>query len=171
MSTTATPGLSGFLLAQKRSSPRRAAGAADSRLLNLPNAESDWFDLYPAEFPVYPLPGTGPIDVLAFTVPQGADGVIQKLAIVNLGGGLVDGTGQVVWRVLVNGAAVRGYQQATSQVGSYAQPMDTFIPIYEADLVEVTVEVPAGQQPLPVGSTTAARCMGYFFPKQRQQQQ
>ncbi len=158
-----------FLMSQARAARQSRSAGAGRSLLNFPDAESDWFDLYPAAFPAYPLPGAGPIDVLSFTVPTGSDGVIKKLAIVHIGGGVIDGTGNVVWRVLVNGAAVRGYQDATSQVGAYSQPLDTFIPVYENDLVQITAEVPAGQPAMPVGDTTAARAMGYFFPKQRQQ--
>lgn len=157
-----------FLIDQARAARQCGAAGAGRSLLNFPDAESDWFDFYPPAFPAYPAPGAGAITVLSFTVPTGADGVIKKLAIVHIGGGLVDGTGQVIWRVLQNGAAVRGYQDATSQVGSYAQPLDTFIPVYEGDVIEVTAEVPPGQLALPAGDSTAARAMGYFFPKQRQ---
>lgn len=115
----------------------------------------------PNPFPNYPAPGAAAVEIIRYQVPRGMRAVLNKLAIVHVGGGFVDGSGNVIWRVLVNGAGVKGMEALTSQVGSYSQPNDTWLVLEENDLVQVTVEVPAAQPAMPPGTTTAARVHGF----------
>lgn len=115
-------------------------------------------------FVAYPAPGAGSVVVIQRIVPKGLMDVITKLAIVHVGGNPPDGTGNVVWRLLINGAGVDGLNNLNSQVGTYAQPNDFVIMAIESDIVQVTVEVPAGQPAMPVGQSTAARFHGWSYP-------
>lgn len=135
----------------------------DISLFN-PPADSRPFVVTPNPFPAYPAPGAGPITVIQYVVQQGLMAVINRLAVVHVGGNPPDGTGNVVWRVLINGAGIDGLNNLTSQVGSYAMPNDFVFMAIENDIVKVTVEVPAGQAPMPVGATTAARFHGWTYP-------
>lgn len=134
----------------------------DPRDLTNPSPAARWFDQTPSPFPAYPAPGAAAIDVVTLTVPRGFNGRIKQIAIVHVGGGFIDGSGNVIWRVKVNGAAVQGMQNLQSQLGTYAQPAETYIAVHENDLVEVTAEVPAGQPAM--AGTPAARLVGWFFP-------
>ena len=134
------------------------------RFLDRPQSNADWFDLAPAPFVAYPLAGAAAVDVYALTVPAGLNAVIRQLAIVNTGGNQIDGTGQVVWRILVNHAGLRGYNNIQSQIGQMDLPVPTYIPLIEGDYLEVTVQVPAGQQDMPAGSFTACRLVGWYYP-------
>lgn len=159
MSTAATA-----ILANTRASRASSLGNVDPAVYDRPSPDSRFFDKTPQPFIYYPNPGGGAVDVLAFSVPPGQGCVLRWLAIVAIGGGYVDGSGNVIWRVLVNGSAIQGYEELACQVGTLAQPSDTHIVANEGDLVEITVEVPAGQPNMPVGATTAARAKGWFFP-------
>jgi hypothetical protein len=122
-----------------------------------------------AGFPNYPAPGAAALNVIMYTVPQGQNAVIEKLAIVHFGGGAPDGTGNVIWRVLINDAAYEGLDSLNSQVGTFATPVEVPITLVENDVLRITAEVPAGQPPMPPGSSTAARLHGYTFNIMRSQ--
>lgn len=116
-------------------------------------------------FPVYPAPGAAAIDVIKFTVPPGYFAVVRFLAINHFGGNFIDGSGNVIWRVLKNGAAIRGLNRQTAQIGIWGVPSDVKIYCEENSIIEVTAEVPAAAiQPPPPTSTTGARMDGYFYP-------
>jgi hypothetical protein len=141
----------------------------DISLFNAP-ADSKPFVVTPTggtiaqPFVAYPAPGAGPSVVIQRVVPKGLMDVITKIAIVHVGGNPPDGTGNVVWRLLINGAGVDGLNNLNSQLGTYAQPNDFVIMAIENDIVQVTVEVPAGQPAMPAGQSTAARFHGWSYP-------
>ncbi len=169
-------GRSPFSDSQKRSLDARArlVQTAPSYIhpdLSFYNAPGDSkpFVTTPNPFPAYPLPGALPIVVIQKVIDNGLMAVITKLAIVHVGGNPPDGTGQVIWRVLVNGAGITGMNNLTSQVGTYANPNEFVIVAWENDIVQVTVELPANLNgapnlPMPPGSTTAARFHGWTYP-------
>ncbi len=129
-----------------------------------PPGDSRPFVVTPNPFPVYPAPGMLPLVVIQYVVPNGLIAVVNKLAVVHIGGNPPDGTGQVIWRVLQNGAGITGLNNLTSQVGTYANPNDFVIVAWENDILQVTVELPAASVAMPVGSTTAARFHGWTYP-------
>ena len=69
------------------------------------------------------LPAIGSIaTILSYTVPIGRNGVIQKIANNFVGGGWVEGTGDVIWRILVDGAGIPGANSYTNILGSLGSP-------------------------------------------------
>jgi hypothetical protein len=157
------------ILEQKREARRGHPSRVSAAELQAPAADARPFIVDPAPFPNYPLNGQPAIVIISYTVPAGMRAVVKWLSIVNIGGGFIDGSGQVVWRVLVNGAAVKGLHNLQSQVGTYAQPNEVLIALEENDTIEVTVEVPAGQPDMPAGSTAAARMHGWAYPISEEQ--
>lgn len=126
--------------------------------------DSRTFILTPSgTFPNYPAPGAAAVNVLTFTVPQGQNAVIEMLSVVHFGGNPPDGTGNVIWRVLVNDAALEGLDALNSQVGTYAQPQAVLIQLVENDVFRITAEVPNGQPAMPPGTSTAARIHGWTY--------
>jgi hypothetical protein len=113
-------------------------------------------------FPPYPAAGSGPLVILQKTIDQGKLCVIRKMSIFNQGANPPDGSGNVVWRVLINGAAVKGMNAMLSQYGAGLAPQDCQIIATDGDIVQVTVEVPTGKL-VPPG-TTGARWDGYTCP-------
>lgn len=138
-----------------------------------PPADANYFRFSPSPFPQYPAVGAGPITVLSFSVPQGKVAVIREMAIVHFGGNPPDGTGIVVWRVLHNGAGLRGLGALTAQYGTFANPIEASIFATENDTMMITAECPATyylngvvtpNPGPPGGSTTAAQFKGFFYP-------
>lgn len=112
-----------------------------------------------------PAAGSGPVTVLSYTVPAGWEGAVRWMSVVQIGGQFLDASGNVVWRVLQNGAAIPGLENLTSQKGTLQQPTDTYIRIHENDILTVTVEVPAGASSPPQANvTTAALLKGWLIP-------
>jgi len=111
------------------------------------------------QFAPYPVAGSGQLVILQKTIEQGKLCVFRKQAIFNQGANPPDGSGNVIWRVLINSAAVKGMNYMLSQYGAQLQPQDCFFVAFEYDVVQCTVEVPAGKTTPP--GTTAARWDGY----------
>ena len=126
-----------------------------------PPADAEPFD--PQTWITMPavVPGTE-VQVLALTVPLGKNGVIQKFGNVVIGAGWVEGTGDLIWRILRDGAAVRNYQNILASLGNVSNPVDCGIRIFENEVIQVVIEnvalVPGGQQ-------VGARLRGWFYPK------
>jgi hypothetical protein len=136
-----------------------------------PPADNSPFTITPQPAPSYPLPGTGPIAVISYTVAAGLFSVIRELAIVHVGGNPPDFTGIVIWRVLKNGAGIRGLNNLNAQYGTFAAPKSLVIVGVENDIFSVTVECPSflpdGVTPnpgMPIGAQTAASFDGWTYP-------
>lgn len=78
--------------------------------------------------------------VVTFTVPPGRHGVIQAIGNQFSGGGWNEGSGDLVWRLDVDGVAANGFGNILSSIGSMANPGDfraSPIRIRENQLVEL----------------------------------
>jgi hypothetical protein len=116
----------------------------------------------PQPLPAYPDAGAGPIEIARLQVPSGMGGKVAGLAIAHIGaaGSFMDGSGNLVWHIFVNGAPVKGLENIYAQIGQLAQPADVSILLQQNDLVQVLVEVPAAKVK-PVGNPIA-RLVGFF---------
>lgn len=143
----------------------RLTPALNARMIEQQPADARPFIVTPAPFPNYPAVGAAASVVVQYVVPIGNAAVVNRLAIVHVGGGYEDGQADIIWRVLINGAAAKGLHRLQSQVGSWAQPDYVQIVLTENDNIQVTVEIPAGAaSPPPAGSTTGARLHGWVYP-------
>ena len=64
--------------------------------------------------------------ILSFRVPLGRNGIINKVACNFVGGGWTEGTGDLLWRILVDLGTPPGansYQAIPASLGSPAQPV------------------------------------------------
>lgn len=73
--------------------------------INTPVAASGWTDVI------------GPNGQYVMQVPNGYDGVIDTLVCFYNGQGFVSGSGSLIWRILINGQAVRNYDNILVQLG------------------------------------------------------
>jgi uncharacterized membrane protein YgcG len=103
----------------------------------------------------YPAPGAAAVTLLSYTVPPGLNAMLTYMAIFNVGAAFVNGSGNVIWRVLINQAGVKGFENLQSQFGTDGLPLPVAIPLIENDTIQVTVEIPGGQGALafPANST------------------
>lgn len=102
--------------------------------------------------------------IISYSVPSGYIGRLRWLWITHIGGNPPDGSGQVVWRLRVNGAAVNGFGNLIFQVGSsngpaFGQGLNiSSVELSQGDVLEATVEVVTAQIG---GVMTAAQFLGW----------
>src|SRR5579884_210512 len=114
----------------------------------------------PAQVP-YPAAGAAAVTVISYTVPRGQRAVVTYMAIVHIGGNNPDMSGNVIWRVLINGAPHKGMGNMLAQIGSFTFPNKVRIDLGENDQLTITAEVPAAAPAPPVNMNTAARIHGW----------
>lgn len=109
---------------------------------------------------------TGDITVLQFEVPFGWDGVIRRLSHNYTGAGFVQGTGGIIWRLLVDGQAVRNYDSMLVEFGSVQSPRCTDgIRIYSRQIIKYVVNV-TGINFQPSGVSQTICCLaGWIYPR------
>jgi len=114
-----------------------------------------------------PALGAGNQVVLAYTVPFGFDGVLRRLSHNYTGGNLTDGSGGIVWQLLIDGRAVAGYDHMIVQFGSTANPRPIDgIRIYQNQLVQYMVNVVGGGGFIPAGgSFISCSFSGWIYPR------
>lgn len=111
--------------------------------------------------------GAGDVVILSFQVPTGRNGIINKVANNFVGGGWTEGSGAIIWRILVDGAPPPGansYNAILASLGSPAQPVAiSGFRIFENQVVSVVVNnvsVPLA------GQLAGARLAGYLYPRE-----
>lgn len=113
---------------------------------------------------VTPAVGTD-TEVLTVTVPEGYDGIIRRLSNNYTGPNFVAGSGQIIWRLLIDRMVVRNYGQILIEMGSPQWPRDTDgILLRSGQVVRYMVNV---SDPALVGATgIICSLAGYFWPKE-----
>jgi hypothetical protein len=100
-------------------------------------------------------------DVIKMVVPNGNDGVIKKLLNFYNGAGYVNGSGQLIWRIMRNGQAVRNYDNIVIQLGTDAATADTQIRVYSNDVIQFQI-----MNVLITGAVNQILCYfgGWYYP-------
>lgn len=125
------------------------------------------------------LPAIGSqVVIIQFTVPIGRNGVINKVACNFVGGGWVEGTGDIKWRVLVDGAPPPGatsYDSIVASLGSPAQPVGIAgFRLFENQVLQlVAFNDPTGPNGgvVVAGQRVGARLMGHLYPRANEEQE
>lgn len=112
------------------------------------------------------------VTILSFKVPIGRHGIINKVATNFVGGGWVAGTGDIIWRILVDNGTPPGandYHNIIDSLGSPAQPVGiSGFRIFENQTISVVAfNNPAGASGgvVPAGQRVGARLLGHLFPR------
>ena len=116
-----------------------------------------------------PAPGTADFSVLSVPVPFGWVMAIKAIHCRYTGSGFQDGSGDLIWRLSVDGAYLPGYDNLTTTQGSSGQPRglgEAAILASSNQLVRFTVSVDAGAG-IPTGSAAQIVCIldGWYFPE------
>lgn len=107
-----------------------------------------------------PTPGVDQV-VLRFTVPQGFDGVINYISNNAALSTDQEGSGDLVWRILINDRPVRNFGNILFQNGTIAQGrIVSPIRIFTGQVVTFTVQYAAGI----VSGQVICSLAGYFYP-------
>ena len=109
--------------------------------------------------PAAPQPGID-VNVVLFTVPHGFDGVINFISNNTTDSAFVDGSGALIWKILINGRPIRNFGNILVQKGTIAQGRSISpIRLFSGDVVSYTVQF--------VGVVTGqvvCSLSGYFYP-------
>lgn len=120
-----------------------------------------------------PPPANPPLDantavIIDFTVDEGFNGVIDRIANIFIGNGFADFSGGLFWQILIDGVPVPYYDQIPGSLGSTALPSKiSGIPIKAGQRVQLVVlnaSVVAG------GASSAGRLGGWFYPADEEPQ-
>jgi hypothetical protein len=111
--------------------------------------------------------------IVSYQVPLGRNGKIYKIANNFVGGGWVEGTGDIKWRILVDGTPPPGatdYDAIPASLGNPASP--TEIPgfrIFENQIVTIVAfNDPAGPNGgvIVAGQRVGGRLIGWTYPRE-----
>jgi hypothetical protein len=121
------------------------------------------------EFGNVALPAAPSVDttILSMLVPDGYDGVIKNYSLNFGGGGFVQGSGTIVWRVLVDGQALRNFTVITSEKGSAQSPraISGGIRLFSGQLVTAVVNHVSD---ITLTGDVSASFGGWFYPSKGQ---
>lgn len=105
--------------------------------------------------------------IISFTVPIGRNGIIRKIANNYVGGGWVEGSGAVIWKILVDNGPIPGassYSSIPASLGSPANPVEIAgFRIFENQtitLIAINVGVAVA------GQLVGGRLVGYLYPRE-----
>jgi hypothetical protein len=101
--------------------------------------------------------------ILSFLVPYGYDGVIKRFYHNYLGSGYLDGSGDLVWRILADGRPIKNFGNILTQMGNASTPrLIDGIRIFAGQTI--TYVVLHAANPLLTDACTASLA-GYFYPR------
>lgn len=160
-------------LADQITAAALAAGENDSMLANSgtysQTVKPPWIDP-PVEFnPIdqlnyIPVPAIGATaTVVQFQVPPGYNGIILSYANNFVGGGWTGGSGAIVWQILRDTAAIKGYNNIVDSLGSPAAPTrhPSGFRVFENQIIAIVVK---NISIVVAGQLTGGRLLGYFYP-------
>ena|SRR6266403_6159098 len=103
--------------------------------------------------------------VLARTIEPGYNSVFLALANNFVGGGWTEGSGSVTWQVLIDGAALPGYDSIPASLGSPANPVrhPSGFRVFESSTIQLIV---TNVSVVLAGQLSGGRWQGYFYPKE-----
>jgi len=103
--------------------------------------------------------------VLTRTIDAGYNAVLQAFANNFVGGGWTEGSGSITWQILIDGAAVPGYDSIPASLGSPANPVrhPSGIRVLESSTIQLIVN---NVSVVLAGQLSGGRWQGYFYPKE-----
>ncbi len=102
--------------------------------------------------------------VVTFTVPDGRNGIIKLIGNNFVGAGFVEGSGDILWRIEQDTAAVKNYNAIPASLGNPALPSRiSGIRVFERQVVALIVRNVAIAA--PGGALSGGRLGGWFYPR------
>jgi hypothetical protein len=138
--------------------------------VTFPRGIQNWENIDQDNYVLLPAIGATAV-IVSYVVPPGRNGVIYKVANNFVGGGWVEGTGDIIWRILVDGTPPPGatsYNSIPASLGNPASP--TEIPgfrIFENQVLQlVAFNNPAGPDGgvIVAGQRVGGRFVGWNYP-------
>jgi hypothetical protein len=131
---------------------------------------TNWENIDQDNYALVPAIGSTVI-IISYVVPPGRNGVIKAVANNFVGGGWVEGTGDIIWRILVDGTPPPGatsYDSILASLGNPASPTGIAgFRIFENQVLTlVAFNNPAGPNGgvVVAGQRVGARFVGWNYP-------
>ena len=100
--------------------------------------------------------------ILDFRVPNGYQGVINQLGNNFVGGGFVDGSGALIWQLLIDGVPYPNFENIIASLGNPANPsLIGAVQLRERQRVQLVVKNVAV---VTAGQLIGGRVSGYYYP-------
>ncbi len=100
--------------------------------------------------------------IIDFRVPNGYQGVINQMGNNFVGGGFTDGSGSVVWQLLLDGVPYPNFENIIASLGNPANPsLIGAIQLRERQRVQLVVK---NVSIVVAGQLIGGRLSGYFYP-------
>jgi hypothetical protein len=101
--------------------------------------------------------------ILDFTVPEGRNGAIKWIGNNFVGGGWVEGSGAVVWRILRDDGFIKNHENLLGSLGNPASPSETApIRIFENERIRLVIDNVAV---VVAAQLAGGRLSGWFYPR------
>ena len=101
--------------------------------------------------------------ILDFTVPEGRNGAIKWIGNNFVGGGWVEGTGAVVWRILRDDGFMKNHENLLGSLGNPDEPSETApIRIFENERIRLVIDNIAV---IVAVQLAGGRLSGWFYPR------
>jgi hypothetical protein len=138
--------------------------------VTFPRGIQNWENIDQDNYALLPAIGASVV-IISYVVPPGRNGIIYKVANNFVGGGWVEGTGDIVWRILVDGSPPPGavsYDTILASLGNPASPTEIAgFRIFENQVLQlVAFNNPAGPDGgvIVAGQRVGARFCGWNYP-------
>ncbi len=106
----------------------------------------------------------GEANVVQFTVPDGRNGVIVRIANNFVGAGFNEGSGDILWRIEADGASFKNFEAIPASLGNPALPSTiNSLRIFERQVITLVVRNVAIAA--PGGALSGGRLGGWFYPR------
>lgn len=101
--------------------------------------------------------------IVQFQVPEGHNGVINQMGNNFVGGGFVDGSQTIVWRLLVDDAPYPNFGNIIASLGNPAAPSFVgSVRLFEKQVVKLVV---LNVAIIVAGQLVGGRLSGWFYPR------
>lgn len=109
------------------------------------------------------IPAIGAVAIIVdFFVPNGYQAVINQMGNNFVGGGFVDGSGSVVWQLLIDGVPYPNFENIIASLGNPAAPsLIGAVQLRERQHVQLVVN---NVSVVVAGQKIGGRVSGYFYP-------
>lgn len=87
----------------------------------------------------FPAEGANAVLLCQYQVPPLQSGALTGLVTSANASNLVDNSGAAVWHLILNGISVPGFEDILSQLGSFQNPLQTYVTLQENDLLQLWV--------------------------------
>ena len=105
-------------------------------------------------------------NVLSVPVPFGWDGVIKAVSCNYTGGGFVQGSGDLKWRLRSNRGMVKNYDSILFELGSPSIPREVYgIRLYSGQSIEFGVVHATTSSLATAGTNIICTLAGWFYPR------